>query len=188
MMTTKTQVSKSKNGRRSPAEKRNEHFAKFMHALWDVALVQTYLTKRDDLLVLLAMLRYADFDTGECAVFIPRMMRDTGIKHANQVVRSMDKIEAMGAFRRLEGKKGFKNVYGKSVRRYFRATGEEIIAHAVANDLISEEKIREIELRQVEKEIQTEAEGGLGADAGGLDDFPETIDEILEHLRREGKE
>ncbi|MFH1312997.1 MAG: hypothetical protein ABIJ00_07180, partial [Candidatus Eisenbacteria bacterium] len=93
MMTTKTQVSKSKNGRRSLAEKRNEHFAKFMHALWDLGLVQTYLKRRRDVLVLLAMLRYADFDTGECAVFIPRIMRDTGIRHANQVVRCMDRIE-----------------------------------------------------------------------------------------------
>jgi hypothetical protein len=198
MRKKKAQTSNSGVSHRSLAEKRNEHFAKFLHPLWDLSLVQDHLKTKDDLLVLLAMLRYADFNTGECAVFIPKIMRDTGVKHATQVKRCIDKIERMGAFCRPKGKKRLKKVYGKPVGRYIRATGKQIIAHAVANNLIGEKKLLEIELRQVEKEIESEAEAVLGggngsgssASRGGdarLDDVPETMDELIEQMRRRGE-
>lgn len=173
---------------------RKENFGKFFHLLWDLGLVQNYLKTRDDLLVLLAMLRCADFDTGECVVFISRIMRETGIKHPTQVQRCQEKIESMGAFLRPEGKAGFKLVGSKWLKLYIRATGAQIVAHAIRNNLIDEETMKQIELRRVEKEIEAEAEkagagskGGSAADEGscgikGLDDIPETIDGILDQI------
>jgi hypothetical protein len=198
-MMMKKQVGNCGKTRDNPAEKRNEHFAKFLHPLWDLNLIQDHLKSRDDLLVLLAMLRYADFDTGECAVFIPTVMRDTGIKYATQVKRCMERVESLGAFWRPEGTKGFKKIYGKSARRYFRASGKEIITHAVEHDLIGEEKMREVELRQVEKDIDDEARqaqerenqsdrGGQSGKTGSLDDVPETLDELIEEMRKGKKE
>ena len=139
-------------------------------------------------MVLLCMLRYADFHTGECTVFIGKVAGEAGVKHPTQVRRIQDKIVAMGAFWRPEGRKGFKEVNGKWVARYFRSTGKQVIDHALSNNLISEEKLRQIELKHVEDEIAEEARasmvaGGNGEGEGDPEDFPETTDELVEQER-----
>ncbi len=77
---------------------RKENFSKFVHLLWDLGLIQRFLKKREEFLVFLAMLRYSDFHSGECVVFIGTLMGEAGVKHATQVQRIQAKIERMGAF------------------------------------------------------------------------------------------
>lgn len=146
--------------RREPEHEwdKTENFSKFVHLLWDLGLIQKHLKTREDFLVLLAMLRYSDFHTGECVVFTRRLMRETGIKHATQVKRIQEKIVKMGAFWRPESGKGFKKVYGRWAKRYYRATGKEVLDHATENGLIPEEKIAEMGIKGVEQEIKAEAE------------------------------
>jgi len=176
---------------------RTQNFSKFMHPLWDLGLIQRFLKKREDLLVFMAMLRYSDFNTGECVVFISTLMRETGIEHATQVQRIQEKIEKTGAFWRPEGKMGFKKVYGKSVKRYYRATGKQVLAHAIENGLISEEKKAEIELRQVQQGIEAEAatagcspdnetssgDNGDWGDTEAIMRLPATIDDLIDEER-----
>jgi hypothetical protein len=167
---------------------RTENFGKFMHLLWDLGLIQRFLPERQDILVLLCMLRYADFRTGECTLFIGKICAETGVAHPTQIGRIQAKIVAMGAFWRPEGKKGFKMVNGKWITRYYRSTGKQIIDHAFSEGLISEDKFRELELRHVEDQMAREAEEALtaevgGRDTAGLDNFPETIDELSGTVR-----
>jgi len=162
-----------------------ENFAKFLHLLWDLGLIQRFLPERQDILVLIAMLRYSDFHTGECTVFIGKLAAEAGVAHPTQVRRIQARIVAMGAFWRPEGKKGFKKINGKWVARFYRSTGKQIVSHAIGNDLISEEKLREIELRHVQEEIDAEAEQAVAAERSrrgttDLNGFPETVDEITD--------
>ncbi len=171
-----------------PKWEKTENFGKFLHLLWDLDLIQRFLPERQDILVLLCMLRYADFDTGQCTVFIGKIANEAGIEHPTQVKRIMTKIVRMGAFWRPAGKKGFKTIHGKSACRLFRSSGKQIIEHAMNNDLLSKEKLREIELRHAQEEIDDEAaaagasewdtgNGEIG-DMAGLEDVPETIDDL----------
>ncbi len=137
---------------------RTQYFGKFPHLLWDLGLVQRFLPERQDLLGLLAMLRYADFMTGERTVFAGKMMRETGVTQPTQIRRIEDKIVRIGAFWRPEGTNKFKKVNGKWLRRYYRSTGKQILDHALRNDLISEEQMKAIELRQADSETRREAE------------------------------
>jgi hypothetical protein len=146
---------------------RTQYFGKFPHLLWDLGLVQRFLTERQDLLGLLAMLRYADFTTGECTVFASRLAREAGVAHPTQVKRIQDKIVRTGAFWRPEGRAGFKKVHGKWVRRYYRSTGKQILEHALRNNLITEEQMRAIQLRLADDETHREAEE---AQSGPTDD------------------
>ncbi|MFH1219382.1 MAG: hypothetical protein V1694_02900 [Candidatus Eisenbacteria bacterium] len=113
----------SRGGGCKPGD-RTQYFGKFPHLLWDLGLVQRLLPERQDVLVLLAMLRYADFATGECTVFTSKLMRETGVTQPTQIRRIQDKIVGMGAFWRPEGDNGFKEVNGKWLRRYYRSTGK----------------------------------------------------------------
>jgi hypothetical protein len=148
-----------------------EHFGKTLHLLWDLDLIQRFLPERQDVLVLIGMLRYADYGTGICTVFISRLAREAGIKHSTQVRRIQRKIVDMGAFWRPEGNKGFRKINGKWVAVFVRSTGKRTLDHALENDLITEEKYREMEEKQVQRDLKREAEeatnGGAGvADAG----------------------
>ena len=176
---------------------RTENFSKFVHLLWDLGLVQRYLKTREDFLVLLAMLRYSDFHTGECVVFVPTLMRETGVKHPTQIHRIQRRIEKTGAFWRPEGNKGFKMVHGKWAKRYFRSTGKHVIAHAVEKRLIPEEKLAEIEMKAVAREIKAEAEsahsscnaedvpGGNGGwgNVDAIMRLPTNVDDLLDDER-----
>ena len=165
---------------------KTENFGKFLHLLWDLGLIQRFLPERQDVLVLLCLLRYADFKTGECTVFIGKIADEAGIEHPTQVRRILQKIVKMGAFRRPPGRKGFKKINGKSACRFFRCTGKEVINHALANNLISKDRLRQIELHHAQEEIEAEAAAAerfadWAGDAGrddmaGLEDVPETID------------
>lgn len=155
----------------------SEHFGKTLHLLWDLDLIQRFLPERQDVLVLMGMLRYADYKTGVCTVFHSRLAREAGIKHSTQVRRIQKKIVDVGAFWRHEGGKGFMKINGKWVTVFVRSTGKRILDHALKNDLITEEKYREMEEKQVQRDLKREAEeamnGGAGeADAGddGADD------------------
>jgi hypothetical protein len=184
------QVSKSGTARDDPAEMKKEHFAKLLHLLWDLELIQRFLPERQDILVLLCMLRYADFDTGQCTVFIGKIADEAGIENPTQVRRIFEKIVRMGAFSRPAGKKAFKTIYGKSACRFCRSTGKQILEHAISNDLLSKEKLREVELRHAQEEIDAEAaaagasgeeaDGGEPADMTGLEDVPESIYDLTD--------
>lgn len=164
-----------------------ENFGKFLHLLWDLGLIQRFLPERQDILILLAMLRYSDFNSGECTVFIGKLADEAGVPHPTQVVRIQKKIVEMGAFWRPEGGKGFKKVNGKWIARYYRSTGKQVLDHALSHNLISEEMLRQIELEQLDEDIRRKAEEALAADAvtesdpeeSGLDGVPETIDELI---------
>lgn len=158
---------------------RTENFSKLLHLLWDLGLIQRFLTKREDILVFLAMLRYSDFRTGECVVFIGKLVHEAGLKHATQVQRIQRKIERMGAFWQPRGKKGYKKVNGNWAKRYYRSSGKEIIAHALNNGLISDEKMAEIEIRQAEGLIAAEAASYCVSSVNDLS-TPETVEEIIE--------
>jgi hypothetical protein len=122
--------------------------------------------------------------------FIGKIADEAGIKHPTQVRRIFRKIVEMGAFRRPAGKKGFKKIYGKNACRFFRSTGKEIIEHALRNDLVSPQRLREIELRCAQDEIDAEAalaEAAQGctddtqlADIARLEDVPETIGDLTD--------
>ena len=154
---------------------RTQYFAKFPHLLWDLGLVQRLLPERQDVLGLLAMLRYADFTTGECTVFPGKLMRETGVTQPTQVRRIQDKVVKTGAFWRPEGGTGFKKVNGKWLRRYYRSTGKQILAHALLNNLISEEQMRAFQLQLEDDETRREAEE---AQTGtGKDGYPPEWDD-----------
>ena len=144
-----------------------EYFGKFMHLLWDLDLIQRFLPERQDVMVLLAMLRYADFETGVCTVFDSKLARTAGVKHLNQVRRIQDKIIKMGAFWRPKGSKGFFKVNGKWVAVFVRSTGKRILSHALEKNLITEEKYREMEEEQVQRDLEREANEAMSADKDG---------------------
>ena len=81
---------------------RADYFAKIPSILWDLGLIQ-HLKRREEILVLLAMYRYADFKTGECAVFRSVLMREAGVKWPKEIDRIQEKIESIGAFWRAKG-------------------------------------------------------------------------------------
>jgi hypothetical protein len=146
-----------------------EHFGKTFHLLWDLGLIQRFLPERQDVLVLIGMLRYADFETGVCTVFIAKLARMAGIKHATQVRRIQQKIVEMGAFWRPEGRKGFLKVNGRWVAVFVRSTGKRILAHALENDLITEEKYLEMEEEELQRDLEREAEEAMRGESDGRD-------------------
>jgi hypothetical protein len=146
-----------------------EHFGKTLHLLWDLALIQRFLPEKQDVMVLIGMLRYADYATGVCTVFVPKLARKAGVKHPTQVRRIQEKIVDMGAFWRPEGDKGYKKINGKWVAVFVRSTGKRILAHALENNLITEEKYREMEERQVEQDLEREAKEATNGETDGTD-------------------
>jgi hypothetical protein len=148
---------------------KTEHFGKILHLLWDLDLVQRFLPERQDIMVLIGMLRYADYRTGVCTVFIPRLAREAGVKHPTQIRRIQQKIVDMGAFWRPEGDKRFRKINGKWVAVYVRSTGKQILAHALEKNLITEEKYQEMEAEQVEQDLEREAKEAMNGETDGTD-------------------
>jgi hypothetical protein len=143
-----------------------EHFGKILHLLWDLDLIQRFLPERQDLMVLIGMLRYADYETGVCTVFDRKLAREAGVKHLTQVRRIQKKIVDTGAF---TGRKGFLKINGRWAAVFVRSTGKQILAHALENGLITEEWFRKMEEEQVQRDLDREANEAMAGETDEAD-------------------